>query len=158
MRVNMKIEVGDKIPDVNFQSTDDCISTFNSLEGQNIVLYFYPKDNTPGCTLESQHFRDLHKSFLKVNTEVIGISRDSISSHQKFSDKHNLSFTLISDQNEAICRAFGVLVEKNMYGRKAWGIERSTFLIDAKGIVRQIWRKVKVDGHADEVLAAAEKL
>lgn len=154
----MKIEVGDKVPHFDFKSTDDSISTFKSLEGKNIVLYFYPKDNTPGCTLESQHFRDLHQSFLKANTEVVGISRDSIASHQKFCDKQNLSFTLISDQDESICRTFGVIVEKNMYGRKVWGIERSTFLIDAKGIVKQVWRKVKVDGHADEVLAAAKKL
>lgn len=153
-----KLDVGDKVPEVRFQSTDDSISTFKSFAGQNIVLYFYPKDNTPGCTLESQHFRDLHKAFLKTNTEIVGISRDSITSHEKFCDKQNLSFTLISDQDETICQAFGVLVEKNLYGKKVWGIERSTFLIDTKGIIKQVWRKVKVDGHAEEVLAAAKKL
>ena len=122
------------------------------------MLYFYPKDNTPGCTNESKDFRDLHRRFRRRNTRVFGISRDSLKSHENFKAKQELPFELISDPDEELCRLFDVIKEKNMYGRKVMGIERSTFLIDEKGVLRQEWRKVKVKGHAEEVLAAVAEL
>ncbi|WP_075066668.1 thioredoxin-dependent thiol peroxidase [Candidatus Berkiella aquae] len=149
-----KMAVGDKIPDLTFESTDPKITSFKDLKGQNIVLYFYPKDNTPGCTLEGKDFRDLHDAFLKENTQVIGVSRDSLSSHEKFCGKHSLPFTLISDKDEKVCKAFGVIIEKNMFARLILGIERTTFLIDTQGVIKQIWPKVKVKGHAQAVLDA----
>jgi peroxiredoxin Q/BCP len=119
------------------------------------VLYFYPKDDTSGCTAEACAFRDSLPDFSKLKAEVIGVSRDSVASHDKFKKKYRLPFPLASDEDGKVCQAYGVWVEKSMYGRKYMGIERSTFLIDARGIVRGVWRKVKVDGHADEVLQAA---
>lgn len=153
-----KITVGDKVPPLSFETTDNKITSFEDYKGQNLVLYFYPKDNTPGCTLESKDFRDLVNEFSKVNTKIIGVSRDSLGSHEKFCSKFSLPFPLISDKDEKVCKIFNVIIEKNMFARLVFGIERSTFLIDAKGIVRQIWRKVKVKGHAKEVLEAAKKL
>jgi len=128
------------------------------LRGQNVVLYFYPKDATPGCTTEGQDFRDLHARFRRQKTQVFGISRDSLSSHDKFRDKQNFPFDLISDPDETLCRQFDVIQEKTLYGRKFMGIERSTFLLDSNGKLRQEWRKLKVKGHADEVLAAVKAL
>ena len=122
------------------------------------MLYFYPKDDTSGCTAEACAFRDALPDFSKVKAEVIGISRDSVASHDKFKKKYKLPFTLASDEDGKVCQAYGVWVEKSMYGRKYMGIERATFLIDAKGMVRKIWRKVKVPGHAQDVLEAAEAL
>lgn len=126
--------------------------------GHHLVIYFYPKDSTPGCTVEGKDFSALHQQFLKANTQVVGVSRDSLKSHQNFIDKQGLTITLISDSDEALCKAFDVIKEKNMYGKKVLGIERSTFLIDANGVLRKAWRGVKVPGHAQEVLTAAQAL
>ncbi|MGE3320184.1 MAG: peroxiredoxin [Candidatus Berkiella sp.] len=153
-----KITVGDKIPSLEFQSTDETMTSFAALLGRKIVLYFYPKDNTPGCTMESKDFRDLNRDFLKANTQIIGVSRDSLGSHEKFCSKFSLPFPLITDKDEVVCNAFGVIIEKNMFARLVFGIERSTFLIDEKGVIRQVWRKVKVKGHAQAVLEAAKAL
>jgi peroxiredoxin Q/BCP len=122
------------------------------------VVYFYPKDNTPGCTQEGQDFRDLYKQFQKQGTDIVGISRDSIRSHEGFREKYGFPYPLLSDSKESACRQFDVIQEKNMYGRKVMGIERSTFLIDAKGVLRREWRGVKVKGHAEEVLEAVKEL
>lgn len=133
------------------QSTE---GTFNSTDtlGKYLVLYFYPKDNTPGCTNESKDFRDLYADFQKLNTEIVGISRDTLASHNKFKEKHQLPFTLISDTDSKVCDLFKVIKEKSMFGRTALGLVRSTFLFDPKGKLLQEWRKVKVAGHAEEVL------
>ena len=128
------------------------------LRGQNVVIYIYPKDSTPGCTLEGQDFRDLHAKFRRQKTIILGVSRDSLASHEKFREKQQFPFDLISDPDEAICRHFDVIHEKTLYGRKFMGIVRSTFLIDASGKLRKEWRKVKVKGHADEVLDAVKAL
>ena len=129
-----------------------------ALRGQNVVVYFYPKDSTPGCTLEGQDFRDLHSKFRRQKTVVLGVSRDSLASHEKFRDKQGFPFDLISDPDEAVCKHFDVIHEKTLYGRKFMGVVRSTFLIDASGKLRHQWRKVKVKGHADEVLEAVKGL
>jgi len=123
-----------------------------------VVLYFYPRDATPGCTTESQNFRDAYKAFDKANTLILGISQDPIKSHEKFHQKQALNFDLLSDESGEICKKYGVLKLKKMYGKEFMGIERSTFLIDAKGVLRNQWRKVKVPGHVDEVLLAAKAL
>lgn len=128
------------------------------LRGSNVVLYFYPKDATPGCTQEGQDFRDLHTTFKRQKTRIYGVSRDSLASHEKFRAKQEFPFDLISDPDEALCRQFDVIREKTLYGRKFMGVERSTFLIDKDGKLRKEWRKVKVKGHADEVLDAAREL
>lgn len=128
------------------------------LKGQHLVLYFYPKDLTPGCTIESKDFRDHLKDFEKLNTRIIGVSRDSMASHEKFKKDCGLPFELISDEEETLCKLFGVIKKKTMYGKEVLGIERSTFLIDKAGILRKEWRGVKVDGHAKEVLEAAKGL
>ena len=128
------------------------------LRGQNVVLYFYPKDSTPGCTTEGQDFRDLHAKFRRQKTVILGVSRDSLASHEKFRDKQSFPFDLISDPDEKLCKKFDVIQEKTLYGRKFMGVERSTFLIDADGKLRQEWRKVKVKGHAAEVFDAVKAL
>lgn len=153
-----KVALNKPLPSLSFESTDSSLKNFQDLLGQNIVIYFYPKDNTPGCTQEGKDFAEQYKKFLKLNTQIIGVSRDSLTCHEKFAEKHDFNFTLIADVDEKLCNFFEVLVEKNMYGRKAIGIERSTFLIDTKGVVRQIWRKVKVDNHVNEVLEAVKAL
>ena len=129
-----------------------------SLRGKQVVLYFYPKDNTPGCTNESVDFSALNGKFKRANTVIYGISRDSLASHEKFKAKYQMPFELISDPEEALCRYFDVIKEKNMYGRKVMGVERSTFLIGADGKLAEEWRKVKVKGHAEAVLEAAKAL
>ena len=126
--------------------------------GRKLVVYFYPKDATPGCTLEAQDFRDLHPQFQKAGVDIVGVSRDSVTSHEKFCAKQNLPFKLISDADEKLCTAFDVIHEKNMYGKKMLGIVRSTFLFDETGALRREWRGVKVKGHAEEVLEAARAL
>ena len=128
------------------------------LRGQNLVIYFYPKDNTSGCTLEGQDFRDLHARFKRQNTVILGVSRDSLASHEKFRDKQKFQFDLISDPDEALCKHFDVIHEKTLYGRKSIGVVRSTFLIDSDGKLRGEWRKVRVKGHVAEVLEAAKVL
>jgi thioredoxin-dependent peroxiredoxin len=154
----MSVEVGKKLPDCTLASTAGGQVRLKSLLGSKLVLYFYPRDNTPGCTLEGQQFAALNARFAKAGVTVFGISRDSIASHRKFRDKMGFPFALLSDPDEQACQLFDVIREKNMYGRKVMGIERSTFLIDAKGVLRQEWRRVKVEGHAQEVLAAAQAL
>lgn len=129
-----------------------------ALRGQNVVLYFYPKDSTPGCTTEGRDFSALHAKFRRQKTVILGVSRDSLASHEKFREKQGFQFDLISDPDEMLCRKFDVIQEKTLYGRKFMGVERSTFLIDADGKLRQEWRKVKVKGHADEVLEAVKAL
>ena len=126
--------------------------------GDKLVLYFYPKDMTSGCTRESQDFRDLYARFRKAGVQIVGVSRDSLASHEKFKAKEKLPFELLSDADEKLCKAFDVIKEKALYGRKYLGIERSTFLLDAAGVLRREWRKVKVPGHAEEVLEAAKSL
>jgi peroxiredoxin Q/BCP len=123
-----------------------------------VVLYFYPKDDTSGCTKEACGFRDAEPDFSGVKAAVIGVSRDSVASHDKFKTKHGLNFALASDEDGKVCEAYGTWVEKSMYGRKYMGIDRATFLIDGQGVIRRVWRKVKVPGHVEEVLAAAQAL
>jgi peroxiredoxin Q/BCP len=130
----------------------------SDLAGSNVVLYFYPKDSTPGCTTEGQDFRDHYQKFRKSNTVILGVSRDSLKSHENFRAKHGFPFDLLADTQEKLCKMFDVIKEKNMYGRKVLGIERSTFLIDAEGLLRREWRKVKVKDHVAEVLAAVAEL
>jgi peroxiredoxin Q/BCP len=129
-----------------------------SLRGKKVVLYFYPKDSTPGCTTEGQEFRDLHATFQRAGAVILGVSRDSPASHEKFKEKLELPFDLLSDSDEKLCRQFDVIREKSLYGRKFMGVERSTFLVDEKGKLRQEWRKVKVNGHAQEVLESVKNL
>lgn len=128
------------------------------LKGHNVVIYFYPKDNTPGCTTEGQTFRDLYKEFQKANTLIYGVSKDSLKSHENFKAKQDFPFELVSDPQEKLCKLFDVIKLKKLYGKEYFGIERSTFLLDKAGILRQEWRKVKVAGHAEEVLKAAQAL
>jgi thioredoxin-dependent peroxiredoxin len=154
----MSLEAGDKAPDFTLPADGGGKIALKELKGKPVVLYFYPKDDTPGCTAEACAFRDQLPDFAKVKAQVIGISRDSVASHDKFKKKFKLPFPLASDEDGKVCQAYGVWMEKSMYGKKYMGIERSTFLIDGKGVVRNVWRKVKVDGHADAVLAAAEGL
>ena len=152
-----KPAVGKKITAFSAASTGGPVSS-KDLAGAPYVLYFYPKDDTPGCTLEGQGLRDQQTAFKRLGVRVLGVSRDSMGSHEKFRAKYALPFDLLSDADEKLCRQFDVIKEKNMYGKKVLGIERSTFLVDADGVLRQEWRKVKVDGHVDEVLAAARAL
>jgi peroxiredoxin Q/BCP len=152
-----KISVGKRVAAFSAQSTAGRVAS-KDLLGSAYVLYFYPKDDTPGCTLEGQDFRDREAAFERLRIRVLGVSRDSLASHEKFKAKHALAFDLVSDPDETLCRQFDVIKEKNMYGKKVLGIERSTFLVDAEGVLRNEWRKVKVAGHADEVLAAAKTL
>jgi len=127
-------------------------------KGENLVIYFYPKDNTSGCTQEGHDFRDQHAKFKRAHTRILGVSRDSLSSHENFKSGHGFPFELLSDPDETVCRLFDVIREKNMYGRRVMGVERSTFLIDANGVLRREWRKVKVPGHVEEVLEAVKAL
>jgi thioredoxin-dependent peroxiredoxin len=157
-RREMSVEVGDKAPDFTLPADGGGRVSLKELKGKTVVLYFYPRDDTPGCTAEACAFRDSLPDFSKVKATVVGISRDSVASHDKFKKKFKLPFPLVSDEAGKVTEAYGAWVEKSMYGKKYMGIERATFLIDAKGTVRKIWRKVKVDGHAEDVLKAAEDL
>lgn len=152
------VSPGKKVPAFELPATGDKILKLSELKGSKVVLYFYPKDSTPGCTLEGQNFRDNNLKFKRANAIVLGVSRDSIKSHENFKTKQAFSFDLLSDKDETLCKLFDVIKEKNMYGKKVMGIERSTFLIDEKGVLRQEWRKIKVDGHVEEVLAAVKAL
>lgn len=149
---------GKKIPDFKVQATGGKTVSPADFKGSKLVLYFYPKDNTPGCTNESIAFAEHYKAFRKAGAEILGVSRDSLKSHENFKAKYGFPFELASDPDETLCRIFDVIKEKNMYGKKVLGVERSTFLIDEKGVLRQEWRKVKVAGHAEEVLAAVKAL
>ena len=153
-----KILEGKKCPSFEGECTNNKTVSNNELIGKNVVIYFYPKDSTPGCTTEGQDFRDNYESFKKTNTEIIGVSRDSIKSHENFKSKQNFPFELLSDPDEKMCKAFDVMKMKSMYGREYIGVDRSTFLIDKSGIVRKIWRGVKVKNHVMEVLEEAKSL
>ena len=149
--------LGKPVPDFSLPSTG---GTFRSRDerGKKLVLYFYPKDNTPGCTVEGGDFRDRHATFRKAGAEVVGVSRDSLKSHEGFKAKMKFPFELLSDEDETVCKLFGVMKMKNMYGRKVRGIERSTFVVDGKGVLAREWRGVKVPGHIQEVLNFAKTL
>ena len=151
-------DVGEKVPEFNLPTDSGEDVSLVALKGRKFVLYFYPKDNTPGCTLEGQDFRDHYPAFQAANTEILGVSRDSVNSHQRFREKQNFPFDLLADEDEALCRLFDVIHEKNMYGRKVMGVVRSTFLIDGDGVLRAEWRKVRVKGHVEAVLEAAQAL
>jgi thioredoxin-dependent peroxiredoxin len=145
---------GDKLPQVTV--ADDAGKPVNTADllGGPLILYFYPKDDTPGCTSEASQFRDLYPKFQKKDARIVGVSRDSAVSHQKFKEKFGIPFMLLADTDSKLCDAFGVIVEKNMYGKKSMGVQRATFLIDGNGVIVKVWPKVKVDDHADEVLAS----
>ncbi|RPI63979.1 MAG: peroxiredoxin [Lysobacterales bacterium] len=153
-----KPTVGKKIGSFKAATAAHAELKSRDLLGRPYVLYFYPKDDTPGCTLEGKDFRDRHADFARLGVRVLGVSRDTLASHTRFQQKYALPFELVSDADEELCRQFDVIKDKNMYGKKVRGIERSTFLVDAEGVLRKEWRKVKVDGHVAEVLAAAAEL
>jgi peroxiredoxin Q/BCP len=148
----MSIKIGDAIPECTLPATSGLAFSSTSCLGKNLVLYFYPKDATPGCTIEAGNFRDQIDAFTKANTVVIGVSRDSLKSHESFKAKYDLPFELISDADETLCQIFDVIKMKNMYGKMVQGIERSTFVFDSKGVLRHEWRGLKVAGHVEEVL------
>ncbi|HEY8321776.1 MAG TPA: peroxiredoxin [Candidatus Baltobacteraceae bacterium] len=145
---------GDKLPKLTVVDDTGAKIRLADLADEYLVLYFYPKDDTPGCTSEGMQFRDAAKAFGKKKARIVGVSRDSVASHQKFKAKYDLPFTLLADTDQALCDAFDVIDEKNMYGKKVKGVIRSTFLIDGKGAILKVWPKVKVDGHVAEVLAS----
>jgi thioredoxin-dependent peroxiredoxin len=150
--------IGRKVADFSLPATGGKPWRLSETRGQPVVIYFYPKDNTSGCTSESVAFRDLHDAFRKARAVVVGVSPDGLASHDRFKAKYAFPFELLSDEEQKACGLFGVWKEKSMYGRKYMGVERSTFLIDAEGVLRREWRKVKVNGHAEEVLAAVREL
>jgi len=152
------IQVGKVVPDFELGATGNQHISLRSLRGRTVIVYFYPKDDTPGCTTEGCAFRDHHRALSKLDVVLLGVSRDSIASHEKFKAKHELPFDLLSDDSEQVCRLFGVIKEKNMYGKKVLGVERSTFLIDKHGKLCREWRRVKVDGHIEDVLEAVKAL
>ena len=153
-----KPAIGKPVTDIKLTLTGGNTARLSDYKGQNLVLYFYPKDNTPGCTTEGQDFRDNYTKFRRRNTVVLGVSRDSVVSHDKFKEKQKFPFDLVSDPDEKLCKKFDVIKEKNMYGKKVIGIERSTFVLDDKGVLRAEFRKVKVAGHVDAVLEEIKKL
>jgi peroxiredoxin Q/BCP len=146
------------VADFKAEATGNKTICLKELRGKNVVIYFYPKDSTPGCTTEGRDFSALHGKFKRAQTVILGVSRDSIASHEKFKEKQGFPFDLISDPDETLCKKFDVIHEKTLYGRKFMGVVRSTFLIDADGKLRREWRKVKVKGHAEEVLEAVKAL
>lgn len=150
--------IGDPVTDIELATTGDKTLKLSDFRGKNLVLFFYPKASTPGCTTEGQGFRDAAAAFEDTSTNILGASRDGLKAQENFKAKHSFPFDLISDKDEALCRLFDVIKLKKMYGRESLGIERSTFLIDKDGVLRRQWRKVKVKGHVEEVLAAAREL
>jgi peroxiredoxin Q/BCP len=154
----MSVEIGKPAPDFSVPGDGGGTVSLSALKGKPVVLYFYPKDDTPGCTTEACGFRDAMPDFSKVKAEIVGVSKDSVKRHDNFKKKYDLNFALASDEDGAVCEAYGVWVKKKNYGREYMGIERSTFLIDKDGIVREIWRKVRVKGHVDAVLEAVRGL
>ncbi|MGK2923015.1 MAG: thioredoxin-dependent thiol peroxidase [Methyloceanibacter sp.] len=154
----MSVDVGDKAPSFTLPTDGGGEISLDDFKGKPVVLYFYPKDDTSGCTAEACAFRDALPDFSKVKAEIIGISRDPVKKHDTFKEKYALNFPLASDEEGKVCEAYGTWVEKSMYGRKYMGIERATFLIDRHGVIREVWRKVKVPGHAEKVLQAAAAL
>jgi len=151
-------KIGSKVKDFSLPVTGGGAFRLKEAAGKKLVIYFYPKDMTSGCTRESQDFRDRAAALRKAGAEVVGVSRDSIASHEKFKAREKLPFALLADEDEKVCKLFDVIHEKSMYGRKYLGVERSTFLLDAQGVLAREWRKVKVPGHAEEVLEAAQSL
>jgi thioredoxin-dependent peroxiredoxin len=151
-------ETGKKVPSFKLPATSGKQLGLADFKGRKLVLFFYPKDDTPGCTTEGQGFRDHYAAFQAAGAEIVGVSRDSVASHEKFKAKYEFPFELLSDADESLCTTFNVMREKNMYGRKVMGVERSTFLIDQQGVLRTEWRKVKVPGHVEEVLEAVKAL
>ncbi|ANI16714.1 peroxiredoxin [Pseudomonas citronellolis] len=154
----MAVELDKPVADFQAPATSGQQVQLSALKGQQVVLYFYPKDSTPGCTTEGQGFRDKIEAFAKANTVIFGVSRDGLKSHENFKAKQCFPFELISDKDETLCQLFDVIKLKKLYGKEYMGVDRSTFLIDAKGVLRREWRGVKVPGHVDEVLAAAQEL
>ena len=154
----MSVELGKAIPKFTIPATGEQDISPQQYKGKWLIIYFYPKDNTPGCTTEGKDFRDYYAEFEKLNAVVLGVSRDSVKVHTNFKAKHEFPFELLADQEEQLCQLFDVIKEKNMYGRKVMGIERSTFLIDPKGKLAAEWRKVKVKGHVEAVLATLKEL
>ena len=152
------LDSGDKAPTFTMPTDGGGTVSLKKLKGRKVVLYFYPKDDTPGCTKEACGFRDALPDFSAIDAEIIGVSKDSVAKHDKFKTKYELPFTLASDEDGSVCEAYGTWVEKSMYGRKYMGIDRATFLIDEKGVIRGAWRKVKVPGHVETVLQAAQEL
>ncbi|MBY4675287.1 peroxiredoxin [Marinobacterium arenosum] len=152
------VAINEPVANFSAPATSDQTINLSDLAGKNVVIYFYPKDSTPGCTTEGQNFRDLYDQFEAANTVIFGVSRDGLRAHENFKAKQSFPFELISDKEEELCKQFDVIKLKKNYGREYLGIDRSTFLIDANGVLRQEWRGVKVKGHADEVLAAAQAL
>lgn len=154
----MSLQVGDKAPDFTMATDGGGTVSLAALKGRPVVLYFYPRDDTPGCTTEACGFRDAMPDFSQLDAAIVGVSRDTAAKHDRFKAKYDLPFTLGADESGAVTEAYGVWVEKSMYGKKSMGIERSTYLIDRDGVIRGVWRKVKVAGHVDEVLEAARTL
>ncbi len=154
----MTLKPGDKLPVLKLPANGDRQIALADYEGRKLVVYFYPKDNTPGCTVEGQDFTRLYADFTAAGADIVGISKDSVESHDDFVAQFDFPFTLLSDAEETACKAFDVIKEKSMYGKKYMGVERSTFLFDAKAVLRQEWRGVKVKGHAEEVLSAVKSL
>ena len=154
----MSLAVGDKAPDFTIATDGGGTFCLSEMMGHNVIIYFYPKDDTPGCTKEACEFRDSLPDFSKSSSKIIGISKDTVVKHDKCKSKYELPFTLGADVEGAVCEAYGTWVEKSMYGRQYMGIERATFLVDKEGVVQGIWRKVKVKGHVEEVLAAVQNL
>jgi peroxiredoxin Q/BCP len=152
------VSIGKKVADFSLPATGEKNVSLEDFRGSKLVIYFYPKDSTPGCTLEGQNFRDSYPAFKKCDTAILGVSRDSLKAHENFRARQEFPFDLLSDADEKLCRQFDVIHEKNMYGRKVMGIVRSTFLIDGAGVLQMEWRKVRVKGHVDEVLEAAKSL
>lgn len=152
------VSIGNKVSNFSLPATGDKNLSLKDFKGTRLVLYFYPKDSTPGCTLEGQDFRDRYDQFRDAGAEILGVSRDSLKAHENFKARQSFPFDLLSDQDESLCRQFDVIHEKNMYGRKVMGIVRSTFLIDDAGKLLKEWRKVRVKGHAEEVLEAVKAL
>lgn len=150
--------VGKKAPNFKAECTSEKTYARDDFNGKNLVLYFYPKDSTPGCTTEGQEFRDSYKLFKKMNTEILGVSRESIKSHEKFKSNQSFPFELLSDPDEKVCKAFDVMKLKSMYGREYMGVDRSTFIVDSSGKIQKEWRGVKVKGHVQEVLEAVKEL
>jgi peroxiredoxin Q/BCP len=146
------------VPDFELPSTHNKAFRLSAAAGKNLVIYFYPKDDTPGCTTEGQDFRDAYKAFTQFDCDIVGISRDNVKSHEKFKMKMDFPFELLSDTDESICELFGVMKMKNMYGKQVRGIERSTFVLDTQGILRREWRGVKIPGHVQEVLEYVKTL
>ena len=152
------VEENQQAPDFTLLADGGQKVKLSALKGQTVVLYFYPRDDTPGCTREACAFRDQHAALAKAGAKVLGVSADDVASHEKFRDKFQLNFPLLADTEHKVAEKYGAWREKNMYGKKSWGIQRSTFLIDAQGVVRKVWKKVSVDGHDAEVLAALQAL